>query len=106
VKAFTPFTTGGYDGGSPLIDRIISAVGDSFTSLLKAVTNDKLVRATLDNTRDWPVTHALGYVPATWEVVDIDANATVWRSKAVNARASSMILLRASAPVTVLLRFS
>jgi len=106
VKAFTPFSTGEYDGGSPLIDRMVSAISDSFASLLRTVTNDKLVRTTLDNTRDWPVTHGLGHKAVTWEVVDQDANATVWRSKAVNPRDANVILLRASAAVSVLVRFT
>lgn len=89
-----------------LLDRIQAAIADAFDALKRTVTNDKIVSVTLDNTRDWPVTHGLGHAPASWEVVDLDGNATVWRSTAVNARPRDVILLRASAPVNVRVRFS
>ena len=105
MKAFRAENTSGQEGGSTILDRLMSAVEASFDSLKGAVLNDTLVRATL-GTGDTVVTHGLGYVPRTWEIVDRDANANVWRSPTVNQRASSTIILRASAAVTVLLRFS
>jgi hypothetical protein len=101
MKPFRAFSV-----GLDLVDRALQDIEASFMSLQQAVTNAKLVRATLDNTRDWPVTHGLGYVPTSWEIVDKDAAADVWRSSAVNPRQSTVMLLRASAPVAVIVRFS
>lgn len=103
---FQPDNSTGQPGGSTFLDRMLDKVKASFDSLRGVVTNDVLVTATLDNTRDWPVSHFLKGTPKTWEVVDQDANAVIWRSKAANSRPSSVILLRSSAPVNVTLRFT
>ena len=97
--------TAGQPGGSALLDRILARLRTTLRSLQKAVTNETLVRATIAVT-DTQVFHGLDAPPTTWEVVDSDADANVWRSATVNARPRHLIILRASAPVTVLLRFS
>lgn len=106
MKPFQPDNTTGQAGGSTILDRMLQAIADSINSLVKAVTNDNVVTATLDNTQDWPVTHGLGAPVATWDVVDINGNATVWQSTAKNDSPSRVILLRSSAAVTVNLRFT
>jgi len=105
MKPFQPDNSTGQPGGSTFLDRMLAKVAASFDSLRGAVTNDVLVTASLDNTKDWPVPHGLDYAPKTWEVVDQDANATIWRSPAVNARPAAVMLLRASAAVNVTIRF-
>lgn len=105
VKPFQPENTSSQPGGSTILDRLMTAVSESFASLRRAVTNDTLIKASLDNTRDWPVVHRLGHAATSWEVVDRDANAVVWQSTAPNDRPGSVILLRASASVNVTLRF-
>ena len=52
------------------------------------------------------MTHGLGAAVQTWEVVDINANATVWRSATTPANPRMQIVLKASGTVTVKLRFS
>lgn len=106
VKPFQPDSSSQAPGGSTFLDRMLAKIAESFASLTNAVTNDTLVRVDLDNTRDWPVAHGLGQPVRTWEVVDQDANAVIWRSQAVNRAPKAVILLRASAPVSVLLRFT
>ena len=106
MKPFKPANSTGQVGGSTFLDRMLDAVASSFDSLARAVTNDVLVRATLSSSADTPVTHGLGFAPRTWEIVDQNANAVVWQSPVANPRAASVILLRASAAVTVLLRFT
>jgi len=106
MKAFQPVNTSGQPGGSTILDRMLSAIADSIASLAGAVTNDVLVRTTLDNTRDWPVVHGLGHAVQTWEIVDIDGSATVWQPATVNATPKTSILLRSSASVSVLIRFT
>lgn len=97
--------TAGKSGGSSLLDSILARLRNTLQSLAKAVTNDRLVRATIGTT-DTQVFHGLDAPPSTWEVVDRDADANVWRSATVNARPRHLILLVASAPVNVLIRFT
>lgn len=87
------------------IDRMMELIQKSFDSLLRAVTNDIIVTATI-GTGDTVVRHGLGAPPTSWEVVDINANAVVWRSATVNATPAQTIILKASAPVIVKLRFT
>jgi hypothetical protein len=102
-RPFQPIQTDNAEGGSTILDRLMDLVAASFNALANVVCNDTIVKFNLDNTQDWPVTHGLKAVK-TWEVVDRDANAVVWRSTAVNTNPST-ILLRASAAVNVKLRF-
>ena len=102
VKPFQAPNTSDQPGGSTILDRLGDLIEESFDSLAQAVTNDVIVTATLGAT-DVIVTHGLGYPPKTWEVVDRDANATVWRTAVATTKT---ITLRASASVKVALRFT
>lgn len=93
--------------GMGVLDRIFLRVRESLDSLAKAVTNDRLIPVTFTAaTTDTTVFHGLGAPVLTWEIVDRDADANVWRSDTVNARPRETIILQASAPMTVLLRFT
>ncbi len=106
VKPFRAPNSTGQPGGSTFLDRVLGMIEDSITSLRNAVTNDSIVSVKLDNTRDWPVSHGLGHKVTTWDIVDKSNAADVWQSQVFNSRPSFVILLRASAPVTVALRFT
>lgn len=106
IVPFQAPSTDGKEGGSKILDRVLAMLETSIGSLRRAVTNDKLVRIALDNSRDWPVTHGLGHAVQTWEIVDRNANATVWQPATRNATPASSILLRSSAAVSVLVRFT
>lgn|SRR5678815_2036023 len=98
--------TDGKPGGSYLLDRLIKRIGDTFTSLARAVTNEHVVTVTFAAaTTDTIVRHGLSGPPVTWEVVDITDNAVIWRSPTVSAR-RDLIILQASSPVTAKVRFS
>lgn len=100
-------STEGKPGGSTLLDRILRRLSDTLLSLKLAVTNDHVVPATFSAaTTDVQVFHGLKGPPVAWEVVDRDADAQVWKSATVNPRPRDAIILQASAPVTVKLRFS
>ncbi len=105
VKPFQAPNTSGQEGGSTILDRLGDLIEESFESLRKAVLNDVLVPATL-GAADTVVTHGLGHLPETWEVVDRDADANVWRSPTVNTRPLTTIILRATGAVHVTLRFT
>lgn len=105
MKPFQAPNTSQQAGGSLILDRALADIEDSINSLANAVTNDVLVRVSLDNTKDWPVTHGLGHQVQTWDVVDRNANAVVWQPPTVNSSPTRVILLRASAPVSILVRF-
>lgn len=92
--------------GNTILDRMLSAIESALGSLAGAVTNDRLVTVAI-GTSDTPVTHGLGHPVRTWEVVDRDANAVVWRPPTtVNNRPAQVLILRASAAVNVKLRLS
>lgn len=102
-----PISTAGQEGGSTLLDRVLLALVDTLDSLKAVVSNDVLVRHTFGvAATDSIVTHGLGFTPRTWEIVDQDASAVVWKSGTRNSRPTLTIILRASAPVTVVLRFT
>jgi hypothetical protein len=97
--------TEGKPGGSSLLDKFIVRLEATLDSLAKAVTNERLLTVALPvATTDVTVLHGLGAPVLTWEVVDRNANAVVWRSPTVNARPRDTLILQASAPVTVLIR--
>lgn len=100
--SFQGFNSSNLEGGSTTMDRLIGNIAKFAGLLRKAVRNDALVTHAV-GTSDTVVPHGLGQVPTTWEVVDRDANAVVWRTAAMT-RVS--VTLRASAPVNVLIRFS
>jgi hypothetical protein len=95
------------DTGSSLLDRIMRRLSTTIDSLTNAVTNDHLVSVTfLSASTDVIVRHGLDGPPVSWDVVDRDANANVWRSPTVNIRPREVIILRASAAAIVLVRFA
>lgn len=107
MRPFRSFATEGQPGGSLVLDRLVGELDETFRGLERAVTNDKLARATFVAPGvDVTVTHALGAPPRTWEVVDLDAAAVVYRSPTVNAKPTTTIILRASAPCIAVLRFT
>jgi hypothetical protein len=91
--------------GNTVADKILTLLTNSLRSLRLAVTNDVLVTATIETT-DTRVFHTLDQQPTTWEVVGIDTAATVHESATANAARERYLLLKASAPVTVTLRFT
>lgn len=100
-------TTAGQPGGSPVLDNVVEKVGSAFASLGDVVNNEALVTVSIPGGGvDFEVRHQLGYIPKARDIVDIDANATIWRSPTVNADPRNTVILRASAAVTVTLRFT
>jgi hypothetical protein len=97
-----PGNSSGQPGGSLFLDRVLGGLMAFSQRLRFAVTNDVLVSASI-GTSDTVVPHGLGEVPRGWEVVDLNANAVVWRS---GDATKSGITLRASAPVDVVIRFT
>ena len=91
--------------GSTFLDRMLQRIEKAIGSLQKAVLNESLVTATI-GTGDTVVTHGLGAPVQTWEVVDINANAVVWKSATAPSNPRMQIVLKASGTVTVKLRFT
>ena len=99
--------TEGKPGGSRILDELLSRLQNTLQSLARAVTNERLIRVTFTAaTTDTPVIHGLKQPVTTWDIVDRSANAVVWQSATVNTEMAKKIILQASAPVTVLVRFS
>jgi len=93
------------DTGSSVLDRILRRLKTTLDSLVKVVTNDRLIAVTFAAaTTDTPVRHGLRGPVLTWDVVDRDADANVWRSDTVNTNPLEVLILQASAPVTVTIR--
>lgn len=99
-----------------VLNRVLQALQATFGSLKGVVTNDALVgnkprqpngpvRVPIGTT-DTKVFHGLGRVVATWDVCDIDAPGFVYQSSSHNNAPMQFIILKASAPVNVLLRFT
>ena len=79
---------------------------DAIMALRARIRPESFVSATLAaGGADNRVVTGLPGTLSTWEIVDKDATADVWRSPTTNADRTA-ILLRASAAVTVRLRFS
>jgi hypothetical protein len=95
------------DVQSPLaLSETLAGYYDALAALQRRTSVESFVTATLAaGGADNRVAHGLPGALATWEIVDKNATADVWRSPTVNPDAS-VILLRASAAVTVKLRFS
>lgn len=93
--------------GLALVDRVIALLRTTLQSLKNAVTNDNIVTVVFTTaTTDVQVFHGLEEPPVSWEVIDLTADANVWRSTTVNNRPRSLIILQASAPVTARVRFA
>lgn len=88
-----------------MFDRLVQRLRDTFASLQHVVTNDRLVRVTFSaGNTDVQVRHGLDGPPVSWEVVDRDTDANLWRSDTLETR-RDVIILRSSAPTTVTIRF-
>lgn len=93
--------------GVTMIDRLVQRLRDTFASLQRAVTNDHIVTVTFTaGATDVQVRHGLTGPVDTWEVVDRDTDANLWRSPTVNPDPRTYILLQASAPTVARLRFT
>lgn len=100
MKPFTPPQSP--DG---FVTRLILAIEKTFASLARAVTNDRVLVVDL-TTADTRVFHGLGAEVQTWEVVDKEADVNVWRSPTENPSQTTYIILQASAPTRVKVRFT
>ncbi|HKV12608.1 MAG TPA: hypothetical protein VJ725_30970 [Thermoanaerobaculia bacterium] len=87
------------------VRQLVRAIREHFALLTRAVTNDSLVAADLD-VQDIRVFHGLGQVPVAWEIVGRDAAETVYESPTDNPERAKFLLLRATGPVSVKVRFS
>ena len=85
--------------------RVLGGFYDVLTALTRRTSVESLITVALLSGQDNRIPHGLPGSLSTWEIVDINADANVWRSATVNAD-RSVILLRASAAVTVRLRFA
>lgn len=105
MKAFPHITTEGQEGGSTLLDRIIQSLTETFASLAKVVTNDRIVTVSLSTTpRD--VYHGLTYPPTAIDVVGLNAGEAVYESPTFNPDRRQFVTMLATGPVTAKLRFS
>ena len=91
--------------GNRKLDDLIVRLRKTLRSLAKAVTNDRLVTQAIA-TVDTRVYHGLDAAPVTWEVVGINAAASVYESATANPDRARFLILQASAAATVTLRFS
>lgn len=105
-SSFSALNTSAAPGGSIILDRIQGSIKLALDILAAfKLDNSKIVRAPIATT-DTIVTHNLGQAVTSWDIVDQDANAVVWKSATVNGTPTKTIILRASAPVTVAIRFA
>lgn len=91
--------------GNGLLDRLLTRLRNTLNSLAKVVTNDRLVAASLSTTPTM-VFHGLKGPPVTWEVVGRNAGEVVYESTAQNDSRDRFLLLVATGPVDVTVRFS
>lgn len=105
MQPFAPPQTAGKDGGSSVLDQCLQLVKRTFDSLVRVVTNDKLVTQFVPTGSDVKVYHWLGRNPTSIDVVGINANANVWESTTANPDRNKVVLYRSSADVTIILRF-
>lgn len=113
VKAnFNRTTTDGRPGGSAILDVVQDFIKQAFDRLGDVVTNSKLIDGVsfainqAGAIPDVKVTHGLGSAWRTWEIVDKNADANVWRSSTPNPQPEKFLILSASGPVTLKLRVS
>lgn len=105
MKAFPHITTEGQEGGSTLLDRIMQSLTETFASLAKAVTNDRIVTVPLSTTPR-NVYHGLPSAPAAIDVVGVDAGFVVYESSTFNPDRRQFVTMVATGTVTAKLRFS
>lgn len=94
-----------YPTDQPVLRELVRLIREQFALLTRAVTNDAIVTVDLDVT-DVRVFHGLGTVPLAWEIVGRNAGETVYESPVVNPERHRYLLLRATGPVGVSVRFS
>jgi len=103
---FKSQATAGKEGGSVLLDQIVNAISSVFARLGSIVTNTKIVPVAFTaGATDVIVAHGLGFAVTSWDVVDLDANAVVYRSPTSNPLPQRQIILRASAACNAKVRF-
>ncbi len=105
MKAFPHITTEGQEGGSTLLDRIIQSLTETFASLAKAVTNDRIVTVSLSTT-PLNVFHGLPSAPTAIDVIGLNAGFAVYESATFNPDRRSFVTMLATGPVTAKLRFT
>lgn len=105
MKAFPHITTEGQEGGSSLLDRIIQSLTETFASLAKAVTNDRIVTVSLSTT-PLNVYHGLTFPPTSIDVIGLSAGEVVYESPVFNPLRRQYVTMLATGPVTARLRFS
>lgn len=107
MRLFDFEVTDGKPGGSALLDRLIDRLGETFDSLVLSVTNAKIITVTFPlATTDLSIRHGLKGPPVSWEVVDKTAQVDVWRSTSLNPNPLTQIIMQASIPAVVKIRFS
>lgn len=105
MKPFPHIITEGQPGGSTLLDRIIQSLTETFASLSRAVTNERIVTVSL-STSPTNVVHGLTFPPTTIDVVGLDAGEAVYESSTFNPNRQRYVTLLSTGPVTAKLRFS
>lgn len=106
---FTAIQTQGQQGGSSVLDRVIKFVGDAFSKIGDVVNNDRIVSVTFaaGALTGVQVQHSLGFVPKSWDVVDLDTDARIWRSdNAAGVDSTQVFTFNASAPCNAKIRFA
>lgn len=105
MKAFPHITTEGQEGGSSLLDRVIQSLTETFASLAKAVTNDRIVTVSLSTT-PLNVYHGLTFPPTAIDVIGLSAGEAVYEDPTFNPLRRQYVTMLATGPVTAKLRFS
>lgn len=98
-----PGNTSQQDGGSLILDRVLTAVVRAFDALDNALTFDRTVVAAIGTT-DTRVYHGLGFQPHGYLIAGLSADARVWRGTD-DGQQTAYLNLKASAPVTATLVF-
>lgn len=107
MTPWTRYQVSGRPDWAGLIDKMLVGLDNTLKSLTNAVLNDVLMTVSFGAAAtDVRVFHGLRAPVRTWEIVDKNADANVWRSSTENPNESLFIILQASAPVTVKLRFT
>ena len=91
--------------GNGIVDRIFQRLVTTMQSLRALVTNEHLVFVELTTTPT-QVFHGLGFLPRTIEVVGLDAGEVVYESPLVNAARRTYVMMQATGPCAVTLRFT
>lgn len=87
------------------MDRIIQSLTETFASLAKTVTNDRVVTVSL-STAPVNVYHGLTFPPTAIDVVGLNAGEVCYESSVFNPLRRQYVTMLATGPVTAKLRFS